>query len=38
MKYTIDEEPVALKFALLRLPDKFIDGQAADSADGSMVR
>jgi len=26
MKYTIDEDPVALKFALLRLPDKFIDG------------
>jgi len=26
MKYTIYEDPVALKFALLRLPDKFIDG------------
>ena len=26
MKYAIFEDQVALKFALLRLPDKFIDG------------
>ena len=26
MKYTIYEDPVTLKFALLRLPDKFVDG------------
>ena len=26
MKYTIYEHPVTLKFALLRLPDEFIDG------------
>ena len=26
MKYTIHEDPVTRKFALLRLPDKFIEG------------
>ncbi len=26
MKYTIYEDPVTHKFALLRLPDKFVDG------------
>ncbi len=28
MKYTIYEDPVTLKFALLRLPDEFIDGDS----------
>jgi hypothetical protein len=26
MRYTIYEDPVTLRFALLRLPDDFIDG------------
>jgi len=26
MKYTIYEDPVTLKFVLLRLPDNFVDG------------
>jgi hypothetical protein len=26
MKYTIYEDPITHKYALLRLPDKFVDG------------
>jgi hypothetical protein len=39
MKYTIYEDPVTRKFALLRLPDKFMDGDRLTvlptEADGS---
>ena len=46
MKYAIYEDPVTHKFALLRLPDKFMDGDRLsilptdrwfDSRDGAVA-